>query len=116
MDVAFEKMTLSDRKIIGKEILLLSCFSWFPRLAHPVSGTVGIDFGTTFSGIAWAETKLPDRRDFITTWPVSDKMLEGESSGKVPTKMRYDSTGKMQWGFAIPITADLEEVVQWFKL
>lgn len=88
----FEKLTISDRKII-----------------------VGIDFGTTYSGVAWAETQRPDRRTAITSWPVSKTIREGESSEKVPTKLRYVG-GKAEWGFSIPITAPSDQIIEWFKL
>jgi molecular chaperone DnaK (HSP70) len=88
----FEKLAISERKII-----------------------VGIDFGTTYSGVAWAETQRPDRRTTITTWPISKTALEGESSDKVPTKLRYNGSD-VQWGFSIPITAPQDEVIEWFKL
>ncbi|OHF00673.1 hypothetical protein CORC01_03990 [Colletotrichum orchidophilum] len=88
----FEKLSVSERKII-----------------------VGIDFGTTYSGVAWAETQRPDRRTAITTWPISKTIREGESSDKVPTKLRYASD-QVQWGFSIPVTAPQDEVVEWFKL
>ncbi|KAK1658362.1 hypothetical protein BDP55DRAFT_398047 [Colletotrichum godetiae] len=88
----FEKMSISERKII-----------------------VGIDFGTTYSGVAWAETQRPDRRTAITTWPISKTIREGESSDKVPTKLRY-AGDDVQWGFSIPVTAPQAEVVEWFKL
>ena len=90
--MGFEDLKISDRKII-----------------------VGIDFGTTYSGVAWAETQRPDRRTTITTWPINASIREGESSDKVPTKLRY--AGKdVQWGFSIPITAPQDEVIEWFKL
>ncbi|KAF7544953.1 hypothetical protein G7Z17_g9551 [Cylindrodendrum hubeiense] len=88
----FEKLNITDRKII-----------------------VGIDFGTTYSGVAWAETQRPDRRTAITTWPVSKTIREGESSDKVPTQIRYNGDD-IEWGFAIPMTAPPEETIKWFKL
>lgn len=88
----FDKLSITDRKII-----------------------VGIDFGTTYSGVAWAETQRPDRRTAITTWPINKTTREGESSDKVPTKLRYAKDG-VQWGFSIPITAPQDEVIEWFKL
>ncbi|KAF3360981.1 hypothetical protein VDGD_07654 [Verticillium dahliae] len=88
----FEELAVSERKII-----------------------VGIDFGTTCSGVAWAETQRPDRRTTITSWPISKTIREGESSDKVPTKLRY-SNGDVQWGFSIPVTAPQKEIVEWFKL
>lgn len=88
----FEKLSITARKII-----------------------VGIDFGTTYSGVAWAETQRPDRRTAITTWPVSKTIREGESSDKVPTKLRYNGD-TVEWGFSIPLTAPQDEVIEWFKL
>ena len=88
----FDKLSIKDRKII-----------------------VGIDFGTTYSGVAWAETQRPDRRVAITVWPISKTSREGESSDKVPTKLRYNGNDP-EWGFSIPMTAPAEEVIEWFKL
>ncbi|TEA12275.1 Heat shock 70 kDa protein 12A [Colletotrichum sidae] len=88
----FDKLAISERKII-----------------------VGIDFGTTYSGVAWAETQRPDRQTTITTWPITKTVREGESSDKVPTKLRYVGD-EVQWGFAIPVTAPQDEVIEWFKL
>lgn len=88
----FEALSISERKII-----------------------VGIDFGTTYSGISWAETQRPERRMAITTWPISKTTLEGESSDKVPTMLRY-TPDETQWGFTIPVTAPENEILMWFKL
>ncbi len=76
---------------------------------------VGIDFGTTYSGVAWAETQRPDRRVAITVWPISKDAPEGESSDKVPTKLRYNGDD-LQWGFSIPVNAPPSELIEWFKL
>ncbi|KAK3315466.1 hypothetical protein B0H66DRAFT_606349 [Apodospora peruviana] len=88
----FERLQITERKII-----------------------VGVDFGTTYSGVAWAETQRSDRRVAITSWPVSKTILEGESSDKVPTKLRYSGNG-IEWGFSIPVTAPRDEIIEWFKL
>jgi molecular chaperone DnaK (HSP70) len=90
----FDKLSINDRKII-----------------------VGIDFGTTYSGVAWAETQRPDRRVAVTVWPISKTTREGESSDKVPTKLRYsDANSDPEWGFSIPMNAPSDEIVEWFKL
>lgn len=70
---------------------------------------VGLDFGTTYSGLAWAATSHPDHRETITTWPA------GDPSDKVPTKLRY-AVGETQWGFGVPLDAPSSEVIEWFKL
>lgn len=90
----FDKLSISERKII-----------------------VGIDFGTTYSGVAWAETQRPDRRVAVTVWPISKTTREGESSDKVPTKLWYaNGNDNPDWGFSIPMNAPSDEVVEWFKL
>ncbi|KXX73604.1 Chaperone protein DnaK [Madurella mycetomatis] len=88
----FEQLSINERKII-----------------------VGIDFGTTYSGVAWAETQRPDRRVAITAWPISRTSREGESSDKVPTKLRYNGDN-VEWGFSIPVHATPDQIIEWFKL
>ncbi|PHH65262.1 hypothetical protein CDD81_3121 [Ophiocordyceps australis] len=58
---------------------------------------VSIDFGTTYSGVAWAETT----RHVISNWP---SVSSFKSSPKVPTELRKVASG-WQWGFQIPETA-----------
>ncbi|KAL2060170.1 hypothetical protein VTL71DRAFT_9565 [Oculimacula yallundae] len=70
---------------------------------------VGIDFRTTFSGIAFAETRRADHHFIIETWPSS---LGGTTSEKVPTELRY-TTPDIEWGYQIPSGAERH---QWFKL
>ncbi|EEA19947.1 conserved hypothetical protein [Talaromyces marneffei ATCC 18224] len=60
---------------------------------------VGIDFGTTYTGVAGP------RRDVLGS-------NEGESSVKVPTQLRYTPQGT-EWGFQIPSTVERNH---WFKL
>lgn len=68
---------------------------------------VGVDFGTTYSGVAAAYSATPDDVDIIKTWPGGN----GITSDKVPTEITYDlkeiageqSDTKVQpsikWGF-----------------
>ncbi|KAH8677908.1 hypothetical protein BX600DRAFT_139920 [Xylariales sp. PMI_506] len=93
MESAFEDLLISDRKII-----------------------VAIDFGTTYSGVAWAETQRHDRRTAITSWPISQTIRDGKTSEKVPTKLRYTNNGNSEWGFQVPLQAPQNEVHEWFKL
>ncbi|TEY58654.1 hypothetical protein BOTCAL_0204g00110 [Botryotinia calthae] len=46
---------------------------------------VGLDFGTTYSGVAVVYTSNPDDVDIIKTWPGSN----GITSDKVPTEIGY---------------------------
>ncbi|KXL43111.1 hypothetical protein M433DRAFT_100662 [Acidomyces richmondensis BFW] len=70
---------------------------------------VGVDFGTTYSGVAAVYSATPDDIDIIKTWPGGN----GITSDKVPTEIAYDicpepparsdETGKkpvtIRWGF-----------------
>ena len=47
---------------------------------------VGVDFGTTYSGVAAAYSATPDDVDIIKTWPGGN----GITSDKVPTEISYD--------------------------
>ncbi|KAF2682390.1 actin-like ATPase domain-containing protein [Lentithecium fluviatile CBS 122367] len=70
---------------------------------------IGIDFGTTFSGAAWAtvEDFASDQINLITSWPGI-----GREEGKVPTELFYEDN-QIMWGYEIPADAD---PVRWFKL
>ncbi|MCJ1392989.1 hypothetical protein MMC18_005861 [Xylographa bjoerkii] len=74
---------------------------------------IAVDFGTTYSGLCWAQTRRPDVQTPITQWPDSTSQgLEGISSDKVPTELRYGGNS-YQWGFQI---GDEEQRYQWFKV
>ncbi|KAL8786640.1 MAG: hypothetical protein Q9213_002669 [Squamulea squamosa] len=74
---------------------------------------MAVDFGTTFSGLAWAHTGKPDAHLPVIQWPdATSGGLEGETSDKVPTESRYDDDG-YKWGFQI---GDTGQRHQWFKL
>ncbi|KAL8366030.1 hypothetical protein RB595_004694 [Gaeumannomyces hyphopodioides] len=64
---------------------------------------VGVDFGTTFSGVAAVYTSTPDDVEIIKTWPGGN----GITSDKVPTEISYDvppdapvgTDPTVKWGF-----------------
>ncbi|KAM7191752.1 actin-like ATPase domain containing protein [Rhypophila sp. PSN 637] len=70
---------------------------------------IGIDFGTTFSGAAWATTAdlMSDQINLITSWPGT-----GREEGKAPTELFYED-GETMWGYEVPHDTD---PVRWFKL
>jgi hypothetical protein len=91
---------------------------------------IALDFGTTFSGVAWAQTsrvshlalwktlrclkyQQADIQTPIVQWPdANGSSLEGQTSEKVPSQIYYEN-GECVWGFAIP---DEKSRYQWFKL
>lgn len=70
----------------------------------------GVDFGTTFTGVAWVRTDQPENISIVTNWE-SEFYGNGERE-KCPTSIHYGSDGTT-WGYAIPSTV---EPIQWLKL
>jgi len=69
---------------------------------------VGIDFGTTYSGVSWAFSENPDTIHEIQGWPAeyhNDQIQE-----QVPTQFDIKSE---KWGFEV--TPDMNPM-KWFKL
>ncbi|KAF8449901.1 hypothetical protein BDZ91DRAFT_786934 [Kalaharituber pfeilii] len=57
---------------------------------------VGIDFGTTYSGVAWAYSIKPDEIQTIRQWPGA---TGGQDVDKVPSEMAYLPEDVFKWGF-----------------
>ncbi|KAH1613864.1 hypothetical protein KXV74_004355 [Aspergillus fumigatus] len=57
---------------------------------------VGLDFGTTFSGIAWAFDGPDDEIEVISTWPGGGN----KTSPKVPSVLSYDGLN-INWGYQV---------------
>lgn len=68
---------------------------------------IAIDFGTTFSGVAWHNTES-GKTHILRDWQVQNSL----SSNKVPTILRYAKKG-IQWGHAVRAATDR---LEWFKL
>ncbi|KAK3398271.1 hypothetical protein B0T20DRAFT_498039 [Sordaria brevicollis] len=72
---------------------------------------IGIDFGTTFSGVAYTYSNKIDRMEIITSW---DSDLHSNSDEeKAPTAISYGPQNELVWGYAIPSE---KEQLKWFKL
>ncbi|PKY02863.1 actin-like ATPase domain-containing protein [Aspergillus campestris IBT 28561] len=78
---------------------------------------IAVDFGTTFSGAAWAQVSNPEKHFIINQWPYNaTDSLDGMTSEKVPSEIAYqygDSGPKYLWGFQIPQSMPRH---QWLKL
>ncbi|KAL6788341.1 actin-like ATPase domain-containing protein [Trichoderma sp. SZMC 28012] len=73
---------------------------------------IGIDFGTTFSGVAWARSTRPEQINIITSWKTSFNFNSDKE--KVPTSISYRNKDETPaWGYAAPIG---ESSLKWFKL
>ncbi|KAJ6077563.1 uncharacterized protein N7446_000499 [Penicillium canescens] len=67
---------------------------------------VAIDFGTTFSGIAWAHTANPEAIHIIQRWPCNIAGdLGGQTADKTPSELAYNYDNRKVlpvWGAQIP--------------
>lgn len=89
---------------------------------------VSVDFGTTFTGVAWAQTarvsctpsilpistkvSKPETQSLIIDWPGTSGSIDGATNDKVPTEIAYEGLD-VKWGFQI---FDDDTRYQWFKL
>lgn len=69
---------------------------------------VGVDFGTTYSGVAWGYTGSPSEIHVIQSWPGGVNL----TSPKVPSKIAYEKDG-IKWGFQIK---PFQNCIECFKL
>ncbi|CUS12129.1 unnamed protein product, partial [Tuber aestivum] len=67
------------------------------QLSSLSSIKVGVDLGTTYSGVAWALTSTPDEINVIDRWVAKG----GRTSAKAPSEIAYTPSG-VKWGFGIP--------------
>ncbi|KAI5842032.1 hypothetical protein BZA05DRAFT_464152 [Tricharina praecox] len=73
---------------------------------------VGIDFGTTYSSIAWATTSSPTHISLIAAWPSAG----ARTHHSTPSEISYHvsgSTSSYLWGYDIPSS---QQRLKWFKL
>ncbi|ORY02350.1 hypothetical protein BCR34DRAFT_627561 [Clohesyomyces aquaticus] len=76
---------------------------------------IGIDFGTTFSGVAWAFSRQPDNIKIVTKWRA--KGAFNADDAKTPTEIVYALSGRNRmvrnWGYEIEAN---QTPLKWFKL
>ncbi|KID59176.1 Hsp70 family protein, partial [Metarhizium hybridum] len=65
---------------------------------------IGLDFGTTFSGVAYAYSTDPENIWTISDWPGGEDRLVP----KAPSVLKYEdgSTTSFQWGYQLDLTRD----------
>ncbi|KAK1976354.1 hypothetical protein LZ30DRAFT_603637 [Colletotrichum cereale] len=75
---------------------------------------IGIDFGTTFSGVSWAFSGQPNDIEVITRWEA--ELNFASDTEKTPTAILYrGAQGAVSWGYDIPID-ETPDAMRWFKL
>ena len=73
-------------------------------MASPHRIVVGIDFGTTYSAIAWGSSNTPDQLEVLHNWPTSGQLV----GQQVPSEIAYANesegvygTDGYSWGYDI---------------
>jgi molecular chaperone DnaK (HSP70) len=81
--------------------------------ADPIGNTVivGIDFGTTYSGVAFTWSDKIERMEVITSW--DSELHSSSDEEKTPTVISFNPKGKVGWGYNVGFDA---EQGKWFKL
>ncbi|KAH8672887.1 hypothetical protein BGZ60DRAFT_405791 [Tricladium varicosporioides] len=92
-----------------------------PSSSYAISGanyvTIGIDFGTTYSGVSWTWSKAPnpDQIEVVHKWEVGNGDARNQGADKVPSKICYNDNGTVaKWGYTV-MPKDRNQA-QWFKL
>ncbi|CAF9934329.1 MAG: hypothetical protein HETSPECPRED_009185 [Heterodermia speciosa] len=72
---------------------------------------VGIDFGTTYTAVGWADTSNPNQVEIIKNWPTAGQLVGAQA----PSEIAYDEENPQEysWGYNISPRA---RKVKWFKL
>ncbi|KAF8243913.1 actin-like ATPase domain-containing protein [Wilcoxina mikolae CBS 423.85] len=76
---------------------------------------VGVDFGTTFTSVAFAHTASPDEIKIVQTWPSGG--TGSPSADQVPSEIHYTNpqTREKKWGYEVLNFKDADPL-KWFKL
>ncbi|EXL89731.1 hypothetical protein FOPG_00319 [Fusarium oxysporum f. sp. conglutinans race 2 54008] len=73
---------------------------------------IGIDFGTTYSGVAWAYSREPEEIEIVTSW--ESELNHCSDVEKAPTQIHYGHNSRdIKWGCGI---SPEHEPLKWFKL
>ncbi|KAE8449886.1 hypothetical protein EG329_007363 [Mollisiaceae sp. DMI_Dod_QoI] len=75
---------------------------------------VGIDFGTTYSGVSWALNRGNRQVNLITNWENPTAGFTNPNSNKVPTLISYENGSAVAWGFEAALSGDAN--LRWFKI
>lgn len=71
---------------------------------------IGLDFGTTYSGIAYTFSAKPDKVHSVTEWPGAP----GRTVPKAPTVLKYEGKKIFKWGYELD--REVEEKIVGIKL
>ncbi|KAG6003968.1 hypothetical protein E4U21_001548 [Claviceps maximensis] len=73
---------------------------------------IGVDFGTTYSGVAWAYSRQPENIEVITNW--DSDLTHCSDEEKAPSLLKLGKVEQQdEWGYKV---APDKEALRWFKL
>lgn len=75
---------------------------------------IGVDFGTTYSGVSWAVNGGRKNIRVIENWPnPGANSARASNSAKVPSVLSYQNGQPRNWGYTVE---DDENAIKWFKI
>ncbi|KAL8643779.1 MAG: hypothetical protein Q9226_008127 [Calogaya cf. arnoldii] len=77
--------------------------------AHKI--IVSIDFGTTYTAVAWVDAASPTQVEIISNWPTAGQVV----GSQVPTEIAYDYNDRAKYSWGYNISPKLQKI-KWFKL
>ncbi|KAM0346115.1 hypothetical protein ACHAPU_005884 [Fusarium lateritium] len=80
----------------------------------PPTLIIGIDFGTTYSGVAWLLSGKKESIQIVTDWPMTNNYRTERPKAPSAIFYRYLNDQSPSWGYAAP--DDDDSVLRWFKL
>lgn len=72
---------------------------------------IGIDFGTTFSGVAFTWSNRIEHMEVVASW--DSELHSNSTEHKAPTAISFGAKSKVQWGYGVAAEA---EQLKRFKL
>ncbi|KAI4213967.1 MAG: hypothetical protein LQ351_003371 [Letrouitia transgressa] len=72
---------------------------------------VGVDFGTTYTAVAWAQSSGPRRLEIVDNWPTSGEIV----GAQVPSEIAYSQNDRTSFSWGYNISPRLRKI-KWFKL
>lgn len=104
----------STFKMVKKERLQFEYGKYADNEVSDTGGSIiiiGIDFGTTFSGVAYTWSAKGDKVQVITSWDTDN--YSGSNEEKTLTALSFVDQGQVNWGYSVRKD---DGQVKWFKL
>ncbi|KAF4998502.1 hypothetical protein FGRMN_3121 [Fusarium graminum] len=79
----------------------------------PPTLVIGIDFGTTYSGVAWLLSGKKEAIQIVTDWPTVNNYRTERPKAPSAIFYRHRNDQNPSWGYATP---EDDSVLRWFKL